>query len=116
MSTPEGKVKDAIKKLLAEYKIQPASKAGDTSLESNGWYYMPIQSSMGVSGIPDFIGCYCPGDGDALFFGIEAKALGKTPSGFQLLQINAIKRAGGAVFVIDGEESLNEFKQWLEGV
>ena len=55
--TPEGKVKNAIKKVLKEQGI---------------WYYMPVQNGMGVVGIPDFICCAV-----GKFIAIEAKAPGK---------------------------------------
>jgi len=38
--TPEGKVKDAVRKLLKVRTI---------------WYYQPMQNGMGQVGIPDFI-------------------------------------------------------------
>lgn len=108
MSTPEGNVKKAIKKLLAERGIYNASKAGDFPENSEGYYYMPGQSSFGVSGIPDFLGHY-----KGRFWAIEAKAPGKKPTGFQQLQIGAIDISGGAVFVVDGPETLDDFDRWI---
>lgn len=108
MSTPEGLVKDKVKKLLAAYGIFPASKAGAFPELACGWYYMPTQAGLGVKGIPDFMGHY-----QGKFFSIEAKAPGKVPTGFQSLQIEAIRTSGGAVFVIDGDTS--EFETWLKG-
>ena len=55
--TPEGKVKEEIKKVLKKTGI---------------WYYMPVQNGMGVVGIPDFMCC-----ADGKFIGVEAKAPGK---------------------------------------
>lgn len=108
--TPEGKVKDQIKKLLALYNIMPAKDAGNPEIERNavGWYYMPAATHFGVKGIPDFIGHY-----RGHFWAIEAKAPGKVPTGFQHLQINAVASTGGAVFVVDGHESLIRFVGWL---
>jgi hypothetical protein len=108
MSTPEGKVKDKIKKLLSEYKIYPASKAGDFPVDSAGWYFMPIATRFGVTGIPDFLGHY-----NGRLWAIEAKAKGKKPTGFQALQIEALRISGAPCFIVDGPESLEEFKQWL---
>jgi len=106
--TPEGKVKKAIKELLAEYKIIPADKAG-AGLEGDGWYYMPVSaSSIGVAGIPDFIGHYF-----GRFFAIEAKAPKKKPTGFQALQIAEIRITGGFCSVIDGRGGLAELRIWL---
>ena len=111
MSTPEGEVKDAIKALLALHKIYPSSKAGAFLEGAQGWVNMPVKGSFGVSGIPDFHGHY-----RGLFFAVEAKAPGKKPTGFQALQIAAIKQSGGFVCVVDGPESLKLFETWLKSI
>jgi len=117
MSTPEGKVKDSIKAVLAQYKIYPASKAGSgpggTGFpeDAQGWYTMPVKNAFGVSGIPDFHGHY-----RGVFWAVEAKAKGEAPTGFQRLQIDAISCSGGAVFVVDGPETLKVFEEWLEEI
>jgi len=109
--TPEGKTKSQIDKLLIKYKIFSASKAGAFPEDAAGWVFKPVQgSSFGVSGIPDYLGHY-----QGTFFGIEAKAPGKKPTGFQALQIAAIAASGGAVFVVSDSESLGEFEEWLKG-
>ena len=110
--TPEGKVKGQIKKILDAYHIMPAKDAGNPEAEekAEGWYYMPSATQFGVKGIADFIGHY-----RGHFWAIEAKAPGKKPTGFQSLQINAVDRSGGAVFVIDGVESLYVFERWVWG-
>ena len=55
-STPEGRVKDAIRDVLAEYGEEM-------------WTYWPVPSGYGRKTI-DVLGCY-----RGSFFGIEAKAL-----------------------------------------
>ena len=105
--TPENVVKKKIKDLLAAYDIQPAANAG-TFATASGWYYSAVQGPMSVRGIPDFIGHY-----RGKFFAVEAKAPGKKPTGFQALQIAAIKASGGAVFIISDDESLEVFGAWL---
>ncbi len=105
--TPEGLVKDLVGRCLETHGIFPAKKAGAFPESASGWFYMPVQH-MSVKGIPDFIGTY-----KTRFFAVETKAPGKKPTGFQALQIAAIRQAGGAVFVVDGEESLKEFEAWL---
>jgi hypothetical protein len=111
-STPEGRVKEKVKEVLANFCVVPASKAGAFPGAAEGWYYMPVQgSSFGVRGIPDFIGQYL-----GVFFGVETKAPGKKPTGFQSLQIKAIRQSGGACFVVDGEESLQEFEEFLNHI
>ena len=81
--TPEGKVKDAVKKVLKARGI---------------WYYMPVQNGMGVVGIPDIIGCW-----NGWFIGIETKGPGKkatvTPN--QKQRLDEIQRHGGLALVID---------------
>ena len=111
--TPEGLVKKAVKKLLAEFNIQEAKDAGteiNRSTPYDGWYYMPGQNGYGVKGVGDFMGHY-----KGLFFTIETKAPGKEPKGFQALQIKAIRESGGMVFVVDGMEGLNRIRLWLIG-
>jgi len=107
-TTPEGATKKTIYALLAKYDIQAATKAG-TFAKATGWWYPAVQGVMSVRGVPDVIGHY-----KGRFFAIEAKAPGKKPSGFQALQIAAIADSGGAVFVVDGEESLSLFEAWLK--
>lgn len=92
--TPEGRVKDKVKKLLKARGI---------------WYYMPMQNGMGVVGIPDLICCY-----GGRFLAIETKAPGKkrnlTPN--QQRRISEILEAGGWAIVIDDPAELEE---WLDG-
>lgn len=83
MSTPEGKVKAAIKKLLDENNI---------------YYFMPATGGYGRSGVPDFIGC-----ARGKFFSIEAKAGKAKPTALQLREMERIKAAGGLAFVINEE-------------
>ena len=69
MSTPESKVKLAIKKVLQEQGVWLAGTKRPT--EVKGWMYMPVPMGFGVNGIPDFCGIYL---GAPLY--IEAKAPG----------------------------------------
>ena len=80
---PEGKVKDAVRKIL----------------ETTGAYwFMPYQAGMGRSGIPDVIACY-----KGHFIGIECKAgKGKTTA-LQDRELVAITKAGGLSVVINEE-------------
>ena len=110
MSTPEGAVKKIIVELLRKYNVVPASRSGVNS-KCDGWYYFAVQGMLSVKGVPDIVGHY-----RGLFFAVEAKAPGKKPTGFQALQIAAIKQSGGFVCVVDGPESLKIFEEWLEGL
>lgn len=87
-STPEGRVKAAVKKRLKDLGV---------------WYYMPVQNGMGVVGIPDFICCH-----NGKFVAIETKAPGKRGnlSANQERQIMNIHEAGGAAIVVDAVEQL----------
>jgi Holliday junction resolvase len=82
-STPEGKVKDAIKKFLKE---------------RGAWYFMPVSNGMGQVGIPDIIVCY-----KGVFVAIEAKAPGKkgNTTANQDRVIEAIRSADGFAWVVD---------------
>lgn len=107
MKTPEGKIKELVKTLLHEHDIMPASRAVKGTY-AKGWYYMPVQNGMGVSGIPDFIICY-----RGRFIVVETKAPGKKPTRFQELQLAAISAAEGAALVIDSEASLERLREVL---
>lgn len=72
MPTPEGKVKDAIKKRLEHYGLVPhtqAIKLVDRGQAIVGSYFMPVAGPYSVHGIHDFVGCW-----DSVFFSIETKA------------------------------------------
>lgn len=108
MATPEGKVKEAIKKLLKKWGI---------------WFYMPVSNGMGVHGIPDLMCCY-----EGLLIGIETKAPLKNPSTEeqrwkkatpnQQNRMTEIREAGGIALVVDDvaqvEELLNAIKPLAE--
>ena len=86
--TPEGKVKDAIKKFLKE---------------RGAWYFMPVSNGMGQVGIPDIIICY-----KGVFVAIEAKAPGKKKNvtSNQERVIEAIRNADGFAWVVDNPDDL----------
>lgn len=84
--TPEGKVKEAVKAVLKTHGV---------------WYFMPVSNGFGKHGIPDFVCCV-----KGQFFTVETKAPGKKPTPLQDHQMNDIRKAGGKVFVIDGDTCL----------
>lgn len=87
--TPEGRVKEMIRKRLdAEFP--------------NHWRYMPVSMGMGAHGVPDFICCV-----DGLFVAIEAKAPGGVPTKRQEEQIWRIKQANGVVAVVWDKASMD---------
>jgi hypothetical protein len=89
--TPEGRVKDAIKKVLNENDI---------------WYFMPAANGFGKVGVPDFICCW-----RGKFLAIEAKAKGKREctTANQNIRIEEIRSARGWALVVDDVEQLKEF-------
>lgn len=91
MATPEGKVKEAVKAALKKH---------------NAYWHCPVQNGMGAPSL-DFICCF-----KGRYFAVETKAPGKRPTLRQGITIQAIRVAGGKVFVIDGDCS--ELEQWLE--
>lgn len=93
MSTPEGKVKDRIKKLLKAYGV---------------YYHMPVMNGMGAPTL-DFICCF-----KGRFFAIEAKAPGKKPSPRQLITIAEMEKAGAWVFVVANDDDLNVLEATLK--
>jgi hypothetical protein len=82
-STPEGRIKDAIKRQLKAM---------------GAWYFMPVSNGMGQVGIPDIIICY-----RGLFVAIEAKAPGKrnAVTENQKRVMEAIRTAQGYAWVCD---------------
>ena len=91
-TTPEGKVKAAVRKVLDRLGI---------------YYFMPPGMGLGRSGIPDIIGCY-----KGRFVAIECKAgKGKTTA-LQERELIAICNAGGFTFVVN-ETCLDELEERL---
>lgn len=87
--TPEGKVKDKVKRLLKKYGC---------------YYFMPVQTGYGASTL-DILAC-----AGGVFLSIETKAPGKKPTPRQELCIADIRLAGGVVFVCDGDTTqIEEF-------
>lgn len=89
--TPEGRVKEAVKKVL---------KARDI------WFFMPMQNGFGVVGIPDFICCW-----RGYFLAIETKAPGKRgdTTANQDRRLQEIKDHGGWTIVVDDAAQLIEY-------
>ena len=96
MATPEGRVKARIRAVLKKFGV---------------WFYSPVSNGMGVHGIPDFV---CVHNGRSLM--VEAKAGGKQPTERQAVQIEAIRRAGGTVFIVNDETGTTELEAWLQEV
>ena len=95
--TPEGKVKAAVKKVLAKYGEE---------LDA----FWPVQNGMGTPAL-DCIVCY-----RGHHIEIETKAPGKKPTPRQLITIAKKEKAGAKVFVIDGPETVEMLEAHLDMV
>lgn len=94
-NTPEGRVKDAVKKLLESFE--------------GCYYYMPVPGGFGAATL-DFIGCF-----RGVFFAIETKAPGKKPTKRQVQTMDRMRACGASTFVIAGESEgdLALLRVWL---
>lgn len=95
--TPEGKVKAAVKRVLAKY-------------QGIIWGWWPVPSGYG-QGALDFIGC-----ARGRMVAIETKAPGKKPTALQEICIRDMRAAGAVVFVIastDGPD-MQALVDWME--
>ena len=86
--TPEGKVKDKIKKVLKEKGI---------------YFVMPATGGYGSSGAPDILVCH-----KGKFYGIECKAGDNQPTALQRDNLNRIESSGGYAFVIN-ESNVDDY-------
>ena len=91
-TTPEGRVKAQIKKLLNEH---------------NAYYAMPIGTGYGNSGVPDFLIC-----SGGRFIAVEAKAGDNKPTALQESHLQKIRAKGGIALVIN-ENNLVDLKEVL---
>lgn len=94
-STPEGKVKARVKRVLADL---------------NAYYTMPLGTGFGNSGVPDFVVCY-----RGKFIGIECKANGNKPTALQLKHLKDIQDCGGLALIVD-ETNINQLHEVLRSI
>jgi len=92
-STPEGKVKDKIKKILKAHDI---------------YYAMPHGAGYGNAGVPDFLCCW-----KGKFVAVEAKANGGRTTALQDKNISDIEASGGTAWVVD-ENNIHVFEIWIK--
>lgn len=96
MTTPEGRVKAKLRRLLSNY---------------TGLYaYWPVPSGYGRTSV-DVLGCY-----RGSFFAVETKPEGKKPTLRQTGELQAMERSMGKTFVIIGMDSpvFEELEEWLD--
>lgn len=108
MTTPEGKVKDKIKKFMKD-------------LFPTAWQFMPVQNGFGTHGVPDHIYCVpivitqeMVGETVGMFIGIEAKTLQGKMSAYQRVQRDAIMDAFGFYTTIYGVGDIEDKLKILE--
>lgn len=79
--TPEAKVKQKVGKQLKELEA---------------YFFYPATGGYGRSGVPDVVGCF-----HGKFFAIECKAGKNTTTALQDREIEKIKEANGAAWVVN---------------
>ena len=80
-ATPEKRVKDKVKALLASEGV---------------YFFMPATHGFGRSGVPDIVACV-----NGFFLAIETKAGGNKPTALQIREIETIRRNNGVAVVVD---------------
>ncbi len=92
MTTPEGKIKNRVRKLLKEHGV---------------YYHQPVTNGMGAPSL-DFVGCH-----EGAFFAIETKAGNKQMTPRQESTAAEMRKAGGVVFLVNEVEGLPALEDWL---
>ena len=95
MTTPEGKVKDKLRKLLKSYG-------------ADLYQFWPVQSRWGTRTL-DVI-CWHLG----VPFAVEAKRRGKDLTEYQQSTTDDMLDAGACVFRVSDDDELNVLKNWLD--
>lgn len=90
--TPEAKVKKKVVDILKAWKV---------------YYFYPVMSGYGSSGIPDIVVC-CNGK----FLAIECKAGDNKPTALQERNMQQIRDNGGIAIVVN-EGNLNDVQEVL---
>ena len=100
MTTPEGKVKAKVRAILDDTRI---------------WSFWPVPSGYQAASLD--VLCAVRVKNIPVFFAIETKAPGKGITDRQGLLIEDLElRLNAKVFVIDGEEGLEELRAWLKKI
>lgn len=92
MTTPEGKVKDRVKKVLRAH---------------SAYWHMPVMNGLGAPSL-DFVGCH-----RGAFFAVETKAGNKQMTPRQEATAAAMAEAGGTVFLVNEFEGMPALVSWL---
>jgi Holliday junction resolvase len=81
--TPEGEIKDQVRKILDEV---------------GAYYFFPAANGYGRTGIPDVVACY-----KGHFIGIECKAESKQPTALQQRELDNIEKARGTGLLVNAD-------------
>lgn len=93
-TTPEGKIKKALDKMLKAEGV---------------WFYSPQAGPFGAAGIPDRVAIV-----GGRFIGIEAKAdHTKKPTALQIQTMAKIEAAGGKCFVVYDSNTIEEVREFI---
>jgi hypothetical protein len=108
--TPEGKVKDMVKKVLEEFEgdLQPYIVNGNEYMVRALYSFWPVPSGFGASSLDCIVSYY----GRAIY--IEVKAANKKPTPRQELTIAQANQSGALVYVIDGEHGCEQLRAALQ--
>jgi Holliday junction resolvase len=93
--TPEGEIKDQVRKVLDEM---------------GAYYFFPAANGYGRTGIPDVIACV-----GGHFVGIECKAGSKQPTALQQRELDNIEKAEGTGLIVNAD-NISNLKNILENV
>jgi hypothetical protein len=91
-NTPEKKVKDKVRKVLAGV---------------NAYVVTPATHGYGVSGVPDILVCY-----HGRFLAIECKAGNNHPTALQIRNLSQIASTGGYTLVVN-EDNIDDVEDVL---
>jgi Holliday junction resolvase len=91
--TPEGEIKDQVRKVLDEM---------------GAYYFFPAANGYGRTGIPDIIACV-----GGHFIGIECKAGSKQPTALQQRELDNIEKAEGTGILVNAD-NIDILKDILE--
>lgn len=103
-STPEGKVKDKVKRLLARFCDENKSV---TLFSGRLYAHWPVMNGMGSPTL-DCIACYY-----GKYIAIETKVEGKALTPRQEQTKAQIEAAGGLVFVVKNDADIERLEQAL---
>ena len=95
MKTPEGKVKDEVKKYLKSI---------------GAYYFMPVQTGYGAAGV-DFYICY-----EGWFIAIETKAGEAVPTPRQRKVLVDVDACGGMALCINDVAVLRHCIEWIDAI